>query len=512
MKKQDQGSQKALLTLNKSSRSGPLAGLLLALIFVLGLGGLSSSAGFAKSVDFSDIDRDGDGTLGVLPSPHDKTPGEKVELGDSHISAEVKASFHYQKRIKSVLLTGNDKTRSRYLLSRLKFVEGELLTEGMAERSFKNLKNTKILKTIRMEFEPRGKDDVNVIVVVEELWTTIPFLLFSSGGGSVLIVAGVVETNLFGNGALAYLTYQYLDGTNTWTGQVKHPDIFGTSLEFTPYFWLEDKNNEIRNFNSSKPLLAGYTSNQQTFGFFLKRPTEIPVPWLAQTTPGVGIRYSKWSFSDSKLSQEALVANSRNKYEPPSDTKRVYYSGETEIGRVDYNETLAEGATLQYRYSLGVPTTSLNPGFQEHFVAGRFFWSLPPDFLIASRFEWQRRVSREPGDEEMMGGLFHVRGLPNDVFRGLNLWFYNVELRYMVLRQRYVNWQGVVFSDGGDTGNTRVNLAAQRKPSGTASSVGAGLRVMFPDISELTLRADYGWLMSPFGTSGLSLGVVQFVR
>jgi outer membrane protein assembly factor BamA len=453
-------------------------------------------------------------TFGILSKPKRQAINEADlrALGDSFVTVEEKAATYLGRKINNIVLTGNDRTQSRYLLSRLKFQQDEILTVGMAERSFKNLKNTKILKTIRMEFEPRGADNLTVVIVVEELWTTIPFLLFSSGGGSLLIVAGVVETNLFGNGALGYFTYQSLDGASSVNGQVKHPDIFGTSLELTPFFWIEEKNNEVRNFTLSRTLLAGYTSNQKTAGFFLRRPTEIPVPWLTQITPGVGIRYSNWKFSQSKISSDAKVASDKSKFINPTNTERVYYSGESELGRVDYNETLAEGAVLVYRYSLGVPTTNPSATFQEHFIAGRFFWSLPPDFLVASRFEWQKRISQNSSDEDMMGGLFHVRGLPNDIFRGLDLWFYNAEVRYMVLRQNYLNWQGVLFTDGGDTNHSKMNVQGLQKPSGAAASVGAGLRVMFPDISELTLRADYGWLLSPFRTSGLSLGVVQFVR
>jgi outer membrane protein insertion porin family len=443
------------------------------------------------------------------PSTERKIP---TGMEDTPSSAELKASHFYGRSIKSVVLTGNDRSRSSYLLRVLTVEPGERLAQGMTERSFKNLQNTKNMKHIRFEFEPRGQEEVTVVIVLEELWTTIPFLVFSSGGGSVLILGGVVETNMFGYGAQAWLTYQYLDGTNSWSGEMQYPDFLQTTLRLVPYFSLELKNNEIRSFDSSKELQGGFSSDQKTFGIFVRRPVDTGVPFLSVVNPGVGVRYSRWSFSEKYLSLEAKDSNKRNEFLLPDMTRRIYYSGETELGRVDYNEYQADGALLLYRYTIGVPFRSTAHTFQEHFMAGKYFLSIGSEAQLASRFEWQRRQSNNIGDEEMMGGLFHVRGLPNDIFRGRNLWFYNVEMRLMMLRQQYVNWQGVTFTDGGDTSSTLLGIENVRKPRGSAVSAGFGIRAMFPDISQLTLRADYGWLFLPFRTSGLSLGVVQFIR
>ena len=148
----------------------------------------------------------------------------------------------------------------------------------------------------------------------------------------------------------------------------------------------------------------------------------------------------------------------------------------------------------------------------KQFITARVFRTLPLETLLAVRYEWQRRISRNAGDEEMLGGLFHVRGLPNDIFRGLTLWILNVEARRIVARQRYVHWQLALFSDSGDTGRTRTHRKVDYRPDGAAHSFGAGARILFPDISELAVRLDYGWLVSPFKAAGLSLGLVQFIR
>lgn len=428
------------------------------------------------------------------------------------VSVETLSTPYLGRRVSRIEVFGNAKTRTSFLLRRLLLNEGALLRPGEMERSVQNLKNTKLFKSIRVEFTPVGDAEVIVRLYLDELWTTIPVLLFSTGGGSVLILAGIVEANLFGYGAVGYLTYQYLDGTNSWTGQVKHPDILDTGFEVTPYFWIEEKNNEVRAYDKEKSLLGGFTSHQQTYGATLRKPFSLDTDIVPLITPGIGGRYSEWRFTEEELSDEAKEANEKNAFLTPQRNTRAYASAELQLGRVDFNGNLADGATVLYRYTLGTPLSKGSGAFAEQFITARYFRSLPKDVLLAVRYEWQRRISNNAGDEDMLGGLFHVRGLPNDIFRGQTLWMLNTEARRIVRRQQYVHWQLVAFTDVGDTGRTRTHADNGYRPNGAAHSVGGGVRVLFPDISELAVRIDYGWLLSPFRASGLSLGLVQFIR
>ncbi|MCA2959743.1 MAG: hypothetical protein IOD12_05785 [Silvanigrellales bacterium] len=430
----------------------------------------------------------------------------------SDVSLETLSTPHFGRRVSRIEVFGNAKTRTSFLLRRLLLSEGELLRPGEVERSVQNLKNTKLFKTIRVEFVPVGDAEVVVRLFVDELWTTIPVLLFSTGGGSVLILAGMVEANLFGHGAVGYLTYQYLDGANSLTGQMKHPDVFDTGFEVMPYFWLEEKNNEVRTYNKETKLLGGFTSHQQTYGATLRKTLSLNTQILPVVTPGIGGRYSEWRFTDEQLSSEAKEANRKNDFPTPTQNARAYGSAELQLGRVDFNGNLADGATFLYRYTLGASVSKNSGPFEEQFITARYYRTLPYDVLLAARYEWQRRTSANAGDEDMLGGLFHVRGLPNDIFRGQTLWMLNVETRRIVRRQQYVHWQLVAFTDVGDTGRTRTQTSVDYRPNGAAHSVGGGVRALFPDISELAVRLDYGWLVAPFRASGLSLGLVQFIR
>jgi hypothetical protein len=458
----------------------------------------------------SDVDAAGDAAGNATSNAAGNADKARAE---TDTSPEILAAAFAGRRVAQVDVIGNARTRTSFILRRLDVAVGGVLSPSVVERSVQNLKNTKLFKSIKIDFTPRGADEVVVRLTLDELWTTIPVLLFSTGGGSVLILAGMVEANLFGYGAVSYLTYQYLDGTNTWTGQVKHPDFFDTGFELMPYFLLEEKNNEIRTYDSERALRGGYTSHQDTYGITVRRPFELGLDILPMFSPGLGARYSKWRFSERELSDEAREANAKERYALPSTTERIYGSAEAQFGRVDFDGNLARGATVLYRYTSGSPIARSSGPYSEQFINARLFHTFPGDTLLAARYEWQRRLSPSAGDEDMLGGLFHVRGLPNDVFRGLTLWILNVEARRVVRKQRYIHWQVVAFTDHGDTGRTRTHPGVRNhRPDGAAHSVGGGFRVLFPDISELAVRVDYGWLLSPFKASGLSLGLVQFVR
>ena len=499
---------------------------------------LISTAAIARPVDIGSPSELGtpEGTVPVLPTGKASTQKESRETDSIKVFRKGKAASNQSAEelektalpflgmnVKEIVFLGNERIATRFLLQQLTFQQGSRLKENDIFESVQNLRNTKIIKTINIELIKLESGDVKILILIDELWTTIPFVLFSTGGGSVLVVTGIVDSNLFGFGSTGWVTYQYLDGLSSWIGKIRYPNLLQSDYEVTAEFWKEEKNNEIRSFTANKELLAGYTSYQETYSLLVKRPFDFNTHWLPKFNSGLGLRYSNWSFNDRKLSPEGIERNSKENFKPPPGTERLYYVFESDLGRVNFNGNFADGAALTYRYSYGEPLRKNTGRYSEHFVMGRFFRTLPREVLFASRLEAQFRISDKLADEDMMGGLFHVRGLPNDIFRGLSLWFYNAEMRRFVYKQQYAHLQAVVFQDAGNTYRTRSHdlRSGQKyrprgilnsKEGGFATSVGAGFRVLFPDISELALRVDYGWLLSPFKTSGLSLGVVQFVR
>jgi outer membrane protein assembly factor BamA len=429
------------------------------------------------------------------------------------------------KKVSKITIVGLKRTQETYIRRLISFGEGDILERGRVDDALDNIRNTRIMKEVTAQGMILPDGNIEIIFQLEEVWTTIPVILFTAGGGSLLILAGFVESNILGYGGQGYLTYQALDGTQTFIGSIKQPDLFQTNYHLQSEFRWEEIKNEFRKFSAERSLFGGFTSQEKSLSASLAKAFEFyntELPNFARTVSvGIGLRYAKWEATETKLNLEVIQKNRENFYLLPKSTERVSSFLEIALGRVNYNKFAAKGIAVNYRFLTGLsarPNSSNSRlTLQEHLVKIRGFVPLPQSIQFASRFEYQNRISENVLDEEMMGGLFHVRGLPNDIFRGRKVWILNSELRKTALEFSMVHLQAVSFADFGNTSEslTLVNSKGMRletKPSGIARSMGVGTRIVFPEISELSIRTDYGWLVAPFRASGLSIGLVQFIR
>lgn len=78
--------------------------------------------------------------------------------------------------------------------------EGDPADPELIAESERNLRDLDYLRRARVFTRPVGPDEVDLIVHVQDTWTTEPRLSFSSGGGSERTEFGIVEKNLFGRG------------------------------------------------------------------------------------------------------------------------------------------------------------------------------------------------------------------------------------------------------------------------------------------------------------------------
>jgi outer membrane protein assembly factor BamA len=426
------------------------------------------------------------------------------------------------KKISKVTITGLKRAKETYIRRLISISEGDTLEKGKVDDSLDNIRNTRIMREATAQGIILEDGTVEIIFQMEELWTTIPVILFAAGGGSLLILAGFVESNIFGYGGQGYATYQARDGTQTWITSLKQPDLFQTNLLLNSDFRFEEIKNEIRDFKSERYVFGGYTALEKSLSSSLSKPFEFYNPELPnfarQITLGVGLKYAKWESSENLLSEEVIETNRRLNFTLPKSTERIIPYWDITLGKVNYNKNLAVGFSVNYKYSLGFSLNKKDSGinFQEHLLKLRIFLPLPHQVQLASRMEYQNRKSNNILDEDMLGGLFHVRGLPNDIFRGHKLWMLNLEFRKILAEFNLFEIQGVAFTDLGNTSASKTYTNTPylefRKPKNISQSIGFGSRILFPEVSELSIRTDYGWVISPFYASGISLGLVQFIR
>jgi hypothetical protein len=109
------------------------------------------------------------------------------------------------------------------------------------------------------------------------------------------------------------------------------------------------------------------------------------------------------------------------------------------------------------------------------------------------------------------GGDDRLRGYPSNYFFGKDTMFYNLEFRSTSIDILKLQWGGVAFYDVGDASNRSTgpfdfNLLRVKH------SVGAGLRVLFPQVNRLVFRLDFAFPLNrgPFPETGINKPVDPF--
>ncbi|MCM2323403.1 MAG: outer membrane protein assembly factor, partial [Oligoflexia bacterium] len=105
-------------------------------------------------------------------------------------------------------------------------------------------------------------------------------------------------------------------------------------------------------------------------------------------------------------------------------------------------------------------------------------------FRLHARAAAIRRWHDQDRNVEFLGGDDALRGYPSGYLTGSQLAAANLELRSRSLRFKSVHWGTAFFYDVGDAFNAPSELRLHQ-------SVGAGLRIVFPEFNRAALRLDF---------------------
>jgi outer membrane protein assembly factor BamA len=104
-----------------------------------------------------------------------------------------------------------------------------------------------------------------------------------------------------------------------------------------------------------------------------------------------------------------------------------------------------------------------------------------------------------------LGGLDRIRGFHDNRFAGRYHWLSNSEIRVPVFRRPSYIIQSVGFLDLTSVGENFKDL-----DSLTASSLGAGIRLILPKLYRFVIRMDYAKPIKKDDDMNISFGVQQF--
>ena len=140
-------------------------------------------------------------------------------------------------------------------------------------------------------------------------------------------------------------------------------------------------------------------------------------------------------------------------------------------------------------------------------LEGYGYLALPYGLNLAAHGFYGRGGSDTLRSLYFMGGFDSVRGLPDGIHFGRNMYYGNFETRVLTAKWPRLHVQPGFFVDHGSTYSTTEELLNHRE-----TTVGVRLRMAVPQIYRLLLRIDYGWGIGQTKTHGLSVGLNQFFQ
>ena len=123
-------------------------------------------------------------------------------------------------------------TREHVIRRELLFKEGDVYDPFRIQESARFLRALPFLRQIFITPTFDG-DQVDIIVSVQDTWTFVPFLSFSSGGGTKKESVGISESNLAGFGKRVEMLYANDEGRQKIEGVFEDRRLFGTYQNLT---------------------------------------------------------------------------------------------------------------------------------------------------------------------------------------------------------------------------------------------------------------------------------------
>lgn len=359
-------------------------------------------------------------------------------------------------RVDAIRVRGLTRTRADVPHRELGFSEGDVVSRARLAAAITRLWNTNLFAHVDGAIVRDGARNV-ARFDLDDRWTVIPLFSFAASSDAGYIRLGVEEKNLLGRFVEVSGMYEYFAGGYSG-GRVgfRDPRLAGRRVELTA---------QVEQLIRPRP---GY-SDQRALAM-------VELAALASSDRvRFGLRTS--GFVDR------FIAPPRAPVYYPAPTETLLFEPLLRVGRVDTVRLRQQGVSLEVRPGVGLTTSDVASKYLSlthellAFAAPGSRWNL------AARVRFSA-VSDVPEHLQLYaGGLDLVRGFPDNYFRGRALGFGNFEARFIAFDSTWFAAMPAVFAD----------VAAATAPAsntGTAASVGAGVRLLIPKFVGSGLRID----------------------
>lgn len=425
----------------------------------------------------------------------------------SGLTKAAAAPFEPEFVIVDIRYIGLERTQREWLDSYLGLTLPVRLTQPEVVRIQRKLLTTGVFTDVKAAVEPVDDklENYTLWLQVEEKWTTIPVVRAVYGGGTPLTVLGLYDIHAFGRLlTLGGEARKYGDAPPGFVLYGRDPRNQGGRNYFGAEYWREFRRRQVFDEDAkvkgtlgsdvsiakvkfSTPFSSDPSPRAQfswRYGFDLELLRDNP-PSFEASEDHLGNTEAPIDMGDltRKHSQNRLLAT-------------VLYDD------VEINQIEEQGLRAKLRFGPNL-TSAKNHSLTE--FEAFFYYQLPFGLNASTHLFAGQSTDQQVSSQYFIGGFDSIRGLPDGVSYGTRASWFNVELRHISLKRKYVWVQPIVFADAGAAGTEWIDL-----PRDIRSSVGGGVRLAIPQIYRMIFRIDYAFATDGSGMRGITAGMNQF--
>jgi outer membrane protein assembly factor BamA len=390
---------------------------------------------------------------------------------------------------KNLIINGLTKTKMDVIETEL-----SLYPELAAEDSRQLLLQTGLFSNVEVK-----KEESKTEVTVNEKWTTIPILKFNSGGGAKQTVFGVYDPNILGRRLEMGFQLETLEGAPSQVFWLKDPRFFSSRFFIDLQYWNTQRirlkyDPEINSPTLTKALLLKTQKSHISLGY--------------EFSTNLKLRSTFENYTD-KFSTERIPQNLLDQVlgqTLPINVDSLQIGIAADFGRLKLDKNVTVGTLISLQYKIGLVKKPDNvPNFNWVRADLLHYTKLTDTLIYSQRAQIGLTDTNVLQYWNYLGGLESIRGFADNRFATRGYWLSNSELRHITLENSNYILQTVGFLDF-----LGIDEASRELQNITAASAGAGVRIEFPKVYRLVLRADYSRPFVNSDNQSINLGLQQF--
>lgn len=251
--------------------------------------------------------------------------------------------------VESLQIEGNIKTQSSVILNELKFAAGRAVCNEQISESLENLQGLGLFSSVSIRTVPSENNRVQVLISVEEKWTSIPIFKINSGGGVTQYTLGVYDPNIFGAFKEAGFQYENLAGTSSGVIWFKNPRLFDKRQGIDAQYWNTRRIRIKYDLESEDAKIkAGFLQRREKIYLEYFREFKKEITWK------VSAEFNDDAFSSDNLPDDVIEKIELGMPVPPS-TKFLISRIGTDVGRIRGEAQMLEGSLLSLSVAYASP-------------------------------------------------------------------------------------------------------------------------------------------------------------